>query len=82
MTRPRPNLRIVSDDPSYPDHLDLWSLERQACGLEPGELALSRPYAVMTAKRDVFLYGLVACLVLLLILDVWHAIVYLMEVKP
>lgn len=79
-THPRPNLRLVAQDaPS--DHLDLWGLERQACGIEPGELALSRPYAVMGSRPDVWFWLMVAGLGILLVMDLWHALSFLAQVR-
>lgn len=78
-THPTPNVRLadLSLTPE-PCPLDLWELERQAAGIEPGELALSRPYAVMQPRADVWFRLMVAGLFVLLMLDVWHAITFLM----
>lgn len=81
-TNPTPNVRLI-DLPaeSDPCTFDLWELERQTAGIEPGELATKASIDFHPSATDPILDVLLIVLLACLALDLYHSIAFLLEVS-
>lgn len=80
-TNPTPNVRLAErPTKSEPCTFDLWEMERQTAGIEPGELATKASIDFHPSATDPILDVLLIVLLACLVLDFYHSIAFLLEV--
>ena len=80
-TNPTPNVRLADLCPEpEPVPFCLWELERQAAGIEPGELATKNSIDFRPSVTDPILDVLLILLLACIGLDLYHSLIFLLEV--